>query len=525
MTQISATSAPNPAWQAASASAAAPVPVSNSVQPAAVQTDYAVSGAAVSLGLGATASGVYQSPSALPSLSSANWEHDANDAISTQMAGNYVSTTLAGRFEALGAAVLERFRDDGANYSQSILQARPGSVSGAALHQRQHTQADNQITLAITTAGGARVEVSLGSDANGLAVSLNVTEGEVSDEERAAIANLAGAFQDAVDGLASEPPRLALGKLGSFDTTLLSAVDLKATVSLGNQHSQIVSFHADAKSRSVSSTGPAGTVSVDLDLSKPTTLGSATQRAAAVDSYLRQFDAARTRGEGDAFTMSLFKDAFSSLHADYGDVAVQRPGQAGASALNRADRSMLSGLADFNASVRQNSVSLNPRKPEELDTFTYTVSQRTNLYGSDALNRGITQQIDSRLSASYHRSLSPEISLMLTSDRESQNYYYYQVDDTSSSRTDIAYENGALTQAQLTQSSNQSTHMQKFVMGAMVQEYTLPTSTSRTHDLTALVREATREDDGAGMNPRDQVEAIRTRRYEQLAASVARLRG
>lgn len=524
MTQISATSVSTPAWPTATPAQPAPAASAAPAAAAPVQTAQAVSGTAVSVGLGGTESGLYRAPSALPSLQSAVWEQNGGDAISTQMAGNFVSPNLAGRFKDLGTTVLERFRDDGSNFSQSILQARPGSVGGASLHARQHTDADNQVKLAITTAGGARVEVSLGSDANGLAVSISVSEGEVSDDERAAIANLAGAFQEALDGLASEPPRLNLGKLGSFDTSLLRNVDLQATVSLGNQHSQTVSFKADATSRSITSTGPAGTVSVDVDLSQPSMFGTAAQRGAAVEAYLRQFDAAQTRGQGDAQTMSLFKDAFSSLHADYGDAARARTGVVGANALNQADRSVLSGLADFNASVRQNTLTLNPRRKEEIESFIYTVSQRTSIQGTDALNRGIVQQIDSRLSASYHKPLSPELTLNLTEDRESQNYYYYQIDDKSSSRTELGYEQGQLTLARLTATRSQSTHMQKYVMGELVAESTLPTGTSRTEDLSRLVREATSEDRGAGLNPRDQIEAIRERKYADLAASVARLR-
>ncbi|WZB75906.1 hypothetical protein WJ972_07550 [Achromobacter insuavis] len=59
---------------------------------------------------------------------------------------------------------------------------------------------------------------------------IDVGDAKLTEEERTAIAGLSKSFQDAVDGLTSVPPKLALGALAKFNTSVLSSVSLEATV-------------------------------------------------------------------------------------------------------------------------------------------------------------------------------------------------------------------------------------------------------------------------------------------------------
>jgi hypothetical protein len=334
------------------------------------------------------------------------------------------------------------------------------------------------------------VRISLGSQDDGLAVKLEVSGGELSDAERDALVKLAGAFQGAIDGLAAKPPTLALSGLMQFDPAVLASVDFHASVMLDATRTQTVDFHADSQRRTVSATGPAGTVKVDVDLSTPAILGNARQQAQAIDRYLQQFDVASTRGKGDAALMAMFKDAFAQMHQSDGatasgagtDLSVRSP------LLNDADHSMLSGLADFSASIVQTAQSTNPMHPEELDTFSYKASQSTTVMGSEPQDRSVKQQQQSHLSASYHKALSPELSLVLTMAKESQFYDYTQIEDDAQSSADIAYRDGVVAKASITQSASQSARVQKYMMGVLQSDTTTGAEASRTWDVRDLLR-------------------------------------
>lgn len=453
------------------------------------------------------------------------WEHRSSDAISSLMARNYVYQSVGSRFQGLGAALLERFASEKGDFSQSVIRVPGGAAPGAdvsalatVMQSQMHAQADDQVTLDIKTASGANVHLSLGSQDGGLAVQVEVSGGELSDAERAALEKLSGAFQEAIDGLGAKPPRLDLGGLTQFDTSVLSSVDFHASLKLDGKNTQAVDFHADSKARTVAVTGPSGTVKVDVDLSNPAILGNARQQAQAVDRYLQQFDAANSRGRGDASLMAMFKDAFTELNSNYG-VTAPLAGRAapGVMALNDVDHSMLSGLADFSASVVQAAQSSNPMHPEELDTFSYQASQDTSVIGNDPRNRSVKQQQQSHLDASYHQALSPELSLFLTNAKESQFYYYNQIKDDARSSTDFAYSDGALVRASLSQSASQSTRVQKYMMGRLEGDTTTPSEGARSWDFRELLRAV--EKASLSKDPQD------LRRREQALATIEGLSG
>ena len=90
---------------------------------------------------------------------------------------------------------------------------------GVRPEQPAARRAGTGVSLRIMTASGTQVDVKLGASADGIAVDIGVSEGELSEDERLAIAGLAKSFQDAVDGLGSVPPRLAVAGLAKFDSS------------------------------------------------------------------------------------------------------------------------------------------------------------------------------------------------------------------------------------------------------------------------------------------------------------------
>jgi hypothetical protein len=404
------------------------------------------------------------------------------------MATNFASQSLSGRFDGLGGALLDFFKTGGSNFSQSVMLAPPtaasdqsGEVAAASAQGNADLDAGDQLT--IKTKSGVEVDISVESEDNELAVKIK-SSGTLSDNERGAIEKLSKSFQQAIDGLDANPPQLDLSGLMQFDPSVLSSVDLHSDTSLNTPDTQSLDFHADSQARTVNLTGPAGTVNVNVDMTDAASWGTQQQRTDAISSYLKQFDEAATRGKGNTALMSMFKDAFTQMNSAYG----VPPPQPSVTPLAESDHAMLTGLADFNASITQSPVASNPMNLNELDTFSYQVSQDTSISGDSSLERSISQQQQSHLTASYHMSLVPGVPLKLTTMRDSQNYDYDQIDDVANSTTAIAYHKGALALASLTQSANQSTHLSKYEMGNLKVNTTTPFNASQTHDILATLK-------------------------------------
>ncbi|RTD84015.1 hypothetical protein EJO68_33295 [Variovorax atrisoli] len=435
------------------------------------------------------------------------WSRPTDDAVSSLMAGNFGLPSLTARFSGLGAAMLKRFESDVDDFSQSVTFATPGASAVAPADLL--AAADNRINLSIKTAGGATVELSLASQADGMAVQVAVSGGELNESERKALADLSGAFQDAIDGLNALPPKLALEGLTNFNTKELLSIDFKASLKTdGKGAIQAVDFHADSRTRALSASGPSGTVKVDVDLSQPAILGSAPQQARAIARYLQQVDMAGGRGRGDAALVSMFKDAFSQLNSNYGEKTAL-PGHEAPTAisLNAGDHGLLSGLADFNASMTQVPDASNPMRPDEVDTFRYTLSQKTSVSGKDPRNRTIHQDRQAELDASFHRALSPGAQLLLTAAKESQFYEFVQISDQANASTDISYEDGTRTRASVGQSARQSTHVQRYLMAKLESDTVQPEEGMRVNDLRLLlsiIDRAEMSDDPDDARQRDQ---------------------
>lgn len=422
-------------------------------------------------------------------------ENDAKDLVTKTLTGNIPSPSTANRFQGLGAALLQQLSEgDTSKISQSVIRSAADNVKNAAgleIAQNQlHGKADNTITLTLQTKSGATITLNLTSSEDGLGVQAEVMGGELSDSEREALGSLASSFQGAIDGLTAEKPRLNLGALGQLDPDIFSSVDLSARLKLADGEYQTLSFKADEKTKSVDMTGPTGNVQLSVK-NNSAILGNAQQQAQAVKSYLEQFDAAQDRGDGDEDLMTLFKDAFSALQSTNKSVAT--PASSGG--LNDVDRSMLTGLADFNASLSQATRYPNPMRPSEADKFSFSASQSTEIKGSSTANRAVEQKQNTSLSASYHKSLYPGVALALGSDAESQNYKYYQIEDQASSTTRFSYDKkGILADASSIQTASRSTIVQTYERSKLIDTTDTPEETTKSRNLLSLINSALRND-------------------------------
>lgn len=424
------------------------------------------------------------------------WERASRDQVSALMAKNFSAGASAGRFNGLGAALLDQLKGGVTQLSQTAQRA-PGGVAAATyagiatgVSGALHGMGDDKFSLGITTRGGVDVKLSLDSDGDGLAVHMTAS-GALSEDETRALGNLAKAFQAAIDGMAQDPPQISLGGLMQFDSKQLASLDLRAQVGLNTEPPsvQTLSFQADATQRKVAFSGAAGSLDVKVDAGKLASLGSAEQQARAMKSYMGQFDQAASRGHADGALMALFKETFSTLHSTVGDASQLSLGGAtpGKWQLAAQDSALLTGLADFSASVSQTPKMENPMRLSEQDAFAYEVGQSTSIGGRSIDDRAIAQKQTSSLSASFHMPLVAGTSLNLTTAPESQNYTYHQIDDRASSDANIVYNDGKLAKATLEQSSSQSTRIERYEMGKLKSDITTPSEHSLLRDLVSAL--------------------------------------
>jgi hypothetical protein len=419
------------------------------------------------------------------------WENNQQDAITQAINNRFNSISTASRYSGLGAALVDQFtKSGGAGISQSVLNTsadRAGDTGAIKADQAAlHTKADNQVSLSIKTASGKTVTFSLSSQKDGLGVQATVEGGDLSADELKAIGQLGAAFQASVDGLTAVPPRLDLSKLTQFDPQVLASVGLNAKVKSVAGDDLSLAFHADSQSRTTRMSGPAGDIDLAVDLKSMAILGDAKQQAKALNTYLAQFDRAEKRGNANAELMAMFKDAFSAMNSHY----PQGAKASDALTHNPSDKGLLTGLADFKAAIKQTADKSNPMRPSEVDSFSYTVAQKTQVSGRSTADRSVTQHQQSTLSASFHQSLDGGKSPILDGSRESQNYRYVQVHDKASSTASFAYKDGQLASAFVTQSAVQNTHSQKYVMAQLVEDSVVPKEGSSRRDYLALLEQA-----------------------------------
>jgi hypothetical protein len=341
----------------------------------------------------------------------------------------------------------------------------------------------------IRTASGRSLTLSLQDDGSSFAIE---TDGDtpLSATDAKAVAALADAFRTALEGMTSSAPRVDLAGLAGVDTSVLSSVHLSAQASSSNQPIQMIDFTADVNSRTVKIDGSAGKIDVTVDTASPGVTGSRSQQASAINNYLKQFDQAASRGHADPALMTMFKSAFTQMNAPAGLDAptLTRP----VSSLSETDHALLSGLADFSASITQTAIASNPYRSDEHDAFSFQVSQSTQVSQRGASERGITQTSSSQTKASFHSALSADFRLNLTEDPKSQNYYYTQIDDSAQSTMKIGYQKGRLVEASLSRTASQQSEQLKYIMGQKVEDVTTPLKRTQQRDLLPLLNEMER---------------------------------
>lgn len=404
------------------------------------------------------------------------WASSAQDAISAQMARGITSQTAADSLHGLATALFGQIATGGGDFTQAVQSTDPMASRGLA-----------DVGLTITTANGHTITLALHAENGGLSASLTGTDG-LSDNERAALGKLTDDVQHAMDGATGSPPRIDLGGLASLDRSTFASISFKALTAAAGGPAQSVNFEASPQGRAIHVDTPTGKVDVSGDLSQPGTWGSPDQRDEALKAYLTQFSAAASRGHADASLVQIFKDAFTQIN-QAGDALPDGTRSTRSGWLTDSDHAVLSGLADFSASLTQTPVASNPYRADERDTFAYQVSQTTRVTGRNAANRGIQQDTQSSLHASFHSSLSADASLALSMLPSSQNYYFNQIDDSSASGTHVQYADGTLVQADQTRSAQQSTRQSKYVMAKLVDETSTPLQTSSDRDLLGVLTE------------------------------------
>ncbi|CAD0264696.1 hypothetical protein DENIT_20599 [Pseudomonas veronii] len=194
--------------------------------------------------------------------------------------------------------------------------------------------------------------------------------------------------------------------------------------------------------------------------------------------------ASRYSGLGAALVAQFAKGGGADISQSVLNTTADRAG---------SDKGLLTGLADFKASIKQAVDSSNPMRPSEVDSFSYNVSQKTQVNGRSSADRSVTQNQQSVLSASFHKGLDGGKPPVFDGSRESQNYLYVHVQDRASSTASFAYKDSQLTRASVTQSASQNTHTQKYVMANLVEDTVVPKEGSSKRDYLALLEHAGRE--------------------------------
>jgi hypothetical protein len=362
------------------------------------------------------------------------------------------------------------------------------AAASARLAQRNDQPlSGNMLDISVKTQSGVLIALHLTMQGDKAAVELD-TSGDLNADEQNALTSLVESAQSALLDAGSSSPRLNVDGLVHFDNTALASVGVHMAAGVRvfvdgkpGLDNRVLDVHADNKQRSVSFSSMAGTVKLDVDLSNPQLRGSAQQQSKAIGRYLQQIDQATSRGHGDAMLSGLFKQAFGQLNGDAptdsAPPTIENPG------LSDLDRSMLTGLADFSGEIVQAPIRPNPMRQNEIDGFSYKVAQSTDSKGRAGWDLSLKQQQESLLNASYHKSLDPHSPLLLTFDRKTQNYTYHEIQDTASSTTELGYRDGKLVKATLSLTAHQLTHVQKYVLGDLVDEQTLPVNLQTAKDL------------------------------------------
>ncbi|MES2611678.1 MAG: hypothetical protein V4679_15630 [Pseudomonadota bacterium] len=462
------------------------------------------------------------------------WEQAPTTAVDQVIGRNASATSQSARFAGLGSALLEQVASTGSSYRQTIVNVAatysPDKIQGKAADAQWAIRSSPSASAALTikTQSGASVRISIAdqrlpvSTGSGITVQIDV-EGDLTPQEQQALQSLAKGFDEAMEGLTREPPLVNLDGLMKFDSKLLTRVELKSEIYGLNDKGERAMvlgtrFTASADSREIELKTLKGTATVKTDLRQSAIWGSAEQKARAVQQYLSRVDKAAERGNGNQELVDLFKSSFAALHGGYGagdqasGLTRVRPADisSDADAFSEEDHSLLTGMADFKATLLTNRRAINPRHTNEIDIFDYKLEQSTQISGGSAANRAITQTQTSDLSAAFHRSLRTRREPELSSDSATQNYYYTQVEDHSSTRMELAYDKDKPVRALLTQTASQFLRTTKVEFNKVVDTLEEPLQQqSQRKDLLPMLEQLLRREEADELSSEEKQKTLR----------------
>lgn len=462
------------------------------------------------------------------------WEQAPTMAVDQIIGRNASATSQSARFAGLGSALLEQVASTGGSYRQTIVNVAaaysPDKIQGKAADAQWAIRSSPSASAALTikTQSGASVRISIAdqrlpvSTGAGITVQIDV-EGDLTPQEQQALQSLAKGFDEAMEGLTREPPLVNLDGLMKFDSKVLTRVELKSEIYGLNEKGERAMvlgtrFTASADSREIELKTLKGTATVKTDLRQSAIWGSAEQKARAVQQYLSRVDKAAERGNGNQELVDLFKSSFAALHGGYGagdkasGLTRVRPADitSDADAFSEEDHSLLTGMADFKASLLTNRRAINPRHTNEIDIFDYKLEQSTQISGGSAANRAITQTQTSDLSAAFHRSLRSRREPELSSDSATQNYYYTQVEDHSSTRMELAYDKDKPVRALLTQTASQFLRTTKVEFNKVVDTVEEPLQQqSQRKDLLPMLEQLLRREEADELSSEEKDRTLR----------------
>lgn len=462
------------------------------------------------------------------------WEQAPTTAVDQIIGRNASATSQSARFAGLGSALLEQVASTGSSYRQTIVNVAaaysPDKIQGKAADAQWAIRSSPSASAALTikTQSGASVRISIAdqrlpvSTGAGITVQIDV-EGDLTPQEQQALQSLAKGFDEAMEGLTREPPLVNLDGLMKFDSKVLTRVELKSEIYGLNEKGERAMvlgtrFTASADSREIELKTLKGTATVKTDLRQSAIWGSAEQKARAVQQYLSRVDKAAERGNGNQELVDLFKSSFAALHGGYGaddkasGLTRVRPADitSDADAFSEEDHSLLTGMADFKATLLTNRRAINPRHTNEIDIFDYKLEQSTQISGGSAANRAITQTQTSDLSAAFHRSLRSRREPELSSDSATQNYYYTQVEDHSSTRMELAYDKDKPVRALLTQTASQFLRTTKVEFNKVVDTVEEPLQQqSQRKDLLPMLEQLLRREEADELSSEEKDRTLR----------------
>jgi hypothetical protein len=458
---------------------------------------------AVTLGR-ATAPDVTYSSLGQTYATSMAWAQPPADMVSRVMENNLKTYASSGRLASLlnglGSELLQGLSGKQRQWHQAAVNYRPGyrepgnadvvAAGTAAVDALKAAgELENTINLKIRTKSGKEVDIAIrfGGDGKAVQSSLGI-DIEVSEEldavELDAIAKLGQGLDAALQGAVGEMPKVDIAGLLGFDTTLIAGVDLKMNGATQRNGVQSFEFHADANSRSFSMQSVTGRLAVNVDLSTAP-LGSAEQQRVALQRFLEQFDAANVRAHGEEALLEQFKAAFAQLNTDYPPPQSRPAAPLPAWMLNEQDRSVLSGLADFNASMSGDFDNGSPtQKITEAGHMRYEVAQTTEIEGIDKKNGlRIVQSQTASLRATQERARG-----QAALDKESGNYDVFRITDKTSATTTVEYDDLDVKSAGVDESSSRLDQYEKWVDHELVERRDTPYSTRVLRDLIEQVR-------------------------------------